>query len=74
MNKCEKIFVTGADGMLGTCICRELISQGYSVKGMILPNRNLNVLSSLNIEIIEGNVLDKDFLQKEMITATLLFM
>ncbi len=69
MKNCEKIFVTGADGMLGSSICRELVRQGYSVKGMILPNRNLNVLSNLNIEIVEGNILDKDILQKEMNTC-----
>lgn len=66
MNKSEKVLVTGADGMLGSSICRELIRQSYLVKAMILPNRNLNVLSGLNIELVEGNILDKDFLQKEM--------
>ncbi len=66
MNKSEKVLVTGADGMLASSICRELIRQGYPVKAMILPNRNLNVLSGLNIEIVEGNILDKDFLQREM--------
>jgi dihydroflavonol-4-reductase len=66
MNKSEKVFVTGADGMLGSSICRELIRQGYPVKAMILLNRNLNVLSGLNIEIAEGNILDKEFLQNEM--------
>lgn len=69
MIKREKVFVTGADGMLGSSICRELIWQGYAVKGMILPNRNLNVLSNLDIEIDKGNILDKDFLQKEMSTC-----
>ena len=65
MNNCENIFVTGADGMLGSSICRELIRQGYSIKDMILPERNLNVLSNLNIEFFEVKILDKDLLQKE---------
>ena len=66
MNKSEKVFVTGADGMLGSSICRELIKQNYTVKVLILPNRDLNVLSDINIEIVEGNIMDKDFLQKAM--------
>lgn len=66
MNKLRKVFVTGADGMLGSSICRELIRHGYLVKAMVLPNRNSKVLSGLNIEIIEGDILDKIFLEKEM--------
>lgn len=62
----EKIFVTGADGMLGSSICRELIKQGYSVKAMCLPAREPSTLADLSIEIIKGNVLDKEFLLKEM--------
>lgn len=63
----KKIFVTGADGMLGSNICRELIKQDYTVKAMILPNRKTNSVSDLNIEIIEGNILDKKFLEMNMI-------
>lgn len=66
MNKSEIVFVTGADGMLGSSICRELIRQGYPVKAMILSDRNLNVLSGINIEIVEGNILDRDFLEREL--------
>lgn len=66
MNKSGKVFVSGANGMLGASICRELIRQGYPVKAMILPNLNINVLDGLNIETVEGNILDKDFLQREM--------
>ena len=54
MNRKNKVIVTGADGMLGSSICRELINQKYYVKALIMPNRNLDVLSGLEIEIIEG--------------------
>lgn len=62
----EKIFVTGADGMLGSSICRELIKQGYLVKAMCLPSREPVTLAGLPIEIVTGNVLDKSFLLHEM--------
>ncbi len=69
MNNSETVFVTGADGMLGSSVCRELVRQGYAVRGMILPDRNLSVLSGLKIEIVEGNILDKELLQKVMRTC-----
>lgn len=62
----NKVFVTGADGMLGSSICRELIKQGYGVKAMCFPGRNTNTLSGLALEIVLGDVSDKDFLLREM--------
>lgn len=53
-----KVLIIGADGMLGSCVCREAIRQGYEVKAMVLPNRKLNVLDNLNIEFFEGNLLE----------------
>lgn len=56
--KC-KVFVTGADGMLGAAICRELIRQDYAVRGLMMPYRNLNVLDGLDMEIVRGDLLEK---------------
>ena len=58
----EKVFVSGADGMLGSSICRELLRQGYAVKAMCLPDRKVKTLEGLAIEQVHGNVLDKVFL------------
>ncbi|MBL7857598.1 MAG: NAD-dependent epimerase/dehydratase family protein [Cyclobacteriaceae bacterium] len=57
-----KVFVTGADGMLGSSICRELLQQGYAVKAMVIPGRQTNVLNGLSLEIVVGDILDKKFL------------
>ncbi|MFM9943848.1 MAG: NAD-dependent epimerase/dehydratase family protein [Bacteroidia bacterium] len=62
----KKVFVTGADGMLGSSICRELIIQGYTVKAMCLPNNKASTLDGLAIEKVSGDVADKAFLLKEM--------
>ena len=61
------VFVTGADGMLGSSICRELINQDYSVKAFVLPNRKINVLDELEIDIVYGNILDKSLLEAAMV-------
>ncbi len=66
MKNHEKVFVTGADGMLGASICRELIHQNYQVKGLVLPGRNLPVLKGVEMEIVQGNILDRSALKKYM--------
>ena len=62
----NKIFVSGADGMLGSNICRELLKQGYQVKAMCLPNTKSTTLQGLELEVVHGDILDKEFLVQEM--------
>jgi len=62
----ERVFVTGADGMLGAHICRELLSRGYGVKAMVLPQRNHAVLDGLPLDLVYGNVLEKTSLEQHM--------
>lgn len=59
MKNSDKVFVTGADGMLGAAICRELIHQGYVVRGLVLPDRHVNVLDGLDMEIVSGDLLER---------------
>lgn len=54
-----KVLITGADGMLGSSICREALKQGYSVRAMVLPDRKTTVLDGLDIELVQGNLLDE---------------
>ena len=62
----RKIFVSGADGMLGSNICRELLKQGYQVKAMCLTETKSNTIDELNLEKVYGDILDRDFLLQEM--------
>jgi dihydroflavonol-4-reductase len=62
----NKVFITGANGMLGASVTREAIAQGYQVKAQILPGSSTAVLDGLAIEIVEGNILDTTFLDREM--------
>lgn len=62
----KKVFVTGADGMLGSSICRKLIEQQYTVKAACLHPERAHTISSLPIEIVYGNILDTQFLVREM--------
>jgi len=62
----DRVFVTGADGMLGASICREILKQNYAVKAFLLPDRDSNVLDGLDLELGYGNILDQKSLEAEM--------
>ncbi|MFK7808222.1 MAG: NAD-dependent epimerase/dehydratase family protein [Saprospiraceae bacterium] len=53
-----KILVTGADGMLGSNLVRELLERGHSVCAFLLPDSNAPTLQGLDIEFTYGNILD----------------
>jgi len=65
----EKVFVTGADGMLGAHICRELIQRQYEVTAMVLPHRKHSVLAGLDLKVVYGDVLDKNALEEHMVAC-----
>lgn len=62
----KKILVTGADGLLGSNLVRELLDRGYKVKAFIQPGRKVNTLDGLAIEKFEGNLLDKNSVREAM--------
>lgn len=62
----KKIFVTGADGLLGSNLVRELLERGYSVKAFVQPGRKVNTLEGLPIEKHEGNLLNKESVREAM--------
>lgn len=53
----KKILLTGADGMLGSYITRELLSRGFAVRALLQPGRNIDTLKNLPIEITAGDLL-----------------
>jgi len=68
----NKILVTGAEGFIGSHLCEALVKKGAKVKALILYN-SFNKEGWLedipkhirnNIEVIPGDVRDKEFLTK----------
>lgn len=55
-----KIFVTGADGLLGSNLVRELLSRGHAVRAFVQPGRQQKTLEGLVIEKFEGNLLNQE--------------
>lgn len=62
----SKVFVTGAAGMLGSNICRELLRQNYEVVALSLDEASSKTISDLPIEIVYGDILDYAFLKEQM--------
>lgn len=55
-----KILVTGADGLLGSNLVRELLQRGYSIQAFLQPGRQQETLKDLNIEKFIGDLLNSD--------------
>ncbi|HAA00495.1 MAG TPA: dihydroflavonol 4-reductase [Flavobacteriales bacterium] len=62
----KSLFITGADGLLGSNSVRELLAQGYSVRALIQPGRKVKSLEGLPIEKVEGDLLDETKLRNAM--------
>lgn len=53
-----KVLLTGADGLLGSNVSRELLKRGHSVKAFVQPGRQQKTLEGLDIEKFSGNLLN----------------
>lgn len=59
-------LITGATGHLGNVLARELVSQGDRVRALLLPNDIHCPLDGLDVECVEGDVLDPESLESAM--------
>jgi dihydroflavonol-4-reductase len=59
-----KILVTGADGLLGSNLVRELLGRGHSIRAFVQPGRQQKTLEGLSIEKFSGNLLNRDQVEK----------
>lgn len=53
-----KTFVTGATGFIGAAIVRELLKDGREVRVLVRQDSNLSNLKGLDVEILQGDLLD----------------
>lgn len=63
----EKYIITGATGLVGNNLVRKLDKKHADLTLIVLPEENISYLPQTpNITIKYGNVLDRDFLKKEI--------
>ncbi|MCC6147098.1 MAG: SDR family oxidoreductase [Anaerolineaceae bacterium] len=56
-------LITGATGHLGNVLARELLASGKRVRALALPGEDRSHLAGLEIEWLEGNILDETALE-----------
>jgi dihydroflavonol-4-reductase len=59
-----KAFVTGGTGFVGANLVRLLLQQGYAVRVLVRPDSVLNNLSGLAVEMVKGDLNDRDLPDK----------
>ncbi len=64
-----KIFVTGADGLLGSNLVRKLLADKHEVAVFLQPDKSTNTLDGLPIEKHFGDILNIEDLNKSMATC-----
>jgi dihydroflavonol-4-reductase len=62
----NKILVTGAGGHIGNVLVRELLAQGETVRAFLLPSEDPSPLKGLDVEILQGDVLDIESLRRAL--------
>ena len=60
------VFVTGANGLLGTNLVLLLLRQGYKVKAFVRKRERFIHFQHNNLIISEGDILDRQLLKKEI--------
>jgi len=66
-------LVTGATGHIGNVLVRELLASGQCVRALVRPGIMPLALAGLDVEIIPGDVLDKDSLERAMHGVSLVY-
>ena len=60
------ILVTGASGHIGNVLVRKLLGRGQHVRVLVRPGRKPAALAGLDVEIVPGDILDMDSLERAL--------
>jgi dihydroflavonol-4-reductase len=69
----KRALVTGAAGFIGANVVRELLEEGVEVRALMVPEENTRNLEGLDVERVEGDVLDPANLKRAIQGCDTLF-
>ena len=55
-----KIFVTGGSGFIGSAICKQLVSQGHEVTGLVRRKSKADIVERTGATAVVGDLLEAD--------------
>ena len=67
------ILVTGATGHIGNVLVRELLGRGERVRALVRPGKTPLALAGLDVEIVQGDILDSDSLERALRGVNLVY-
>ncbi len=53
-----KVLITGATGLLGSHLIKELQQRGEHIRALVLPVENADKLLAQSVEVVRGDVTD----------------
>lgn len=65
--------VTGATGHIGNTLIRALAARGEAVRCFVLPTESLRPLNGLDVEVVEGDVRDRESLERAFAGADVVY-
>ncbi|MFT5483856.1 MAG: dihydroflavonol-4-reductase [Halieaceae bacterium] len=69
----SKTLITGATGFIGNHVTRLCLERGYDVRVMVMPGEDRSPLDGMEVEIVEGNLLDTASLESAVAGIDKLF-
>jgi dihydroflavonol-4-reductase len=68
-----KTLITGASGFVGSAVVRQLLRAGHEVRALVRPNTDRRNLAGLDVELITGDLKDRQSLDHALIGCNVLF-
>jgi nucleoside-diphosphate-sugar epimerase len=53
----KKVFITGANGFIGSGLCKYFSSHNFEVYGLVRKNSDLHFLNGINVQLVYGDLL-----------------